>query len=81
MECTRNSSVKLAFFLAFFIIASDMCVKSEAENSHLTSGHCTKDSDCHRFCPTCRSCNCLKGICICENSNFADNIHSGQFPN
>ncbi|KAL5170106.1 hypothetical protein HKD37_11G031869 [Glycine soja] len=60
MDSTRKSSLTLVFLLAFFIIASDMGMKSEAQISPLA--RCSKDSDCKRYCPTCYQCNCVRRL-------------------
>ncbi|KAG4387241.1 hypothetical protein GLYMA_11G159100v4 [Glycine max] len=79
MDSTRKSSLTLVFLLAFFIIASDMGMKSEAQISPLA--RCSKDSDCKRYCPTCYQCNCVRRVCLCENSPpLANNIHSQAPP-
>ncbi|KAH1253896.1 hypothetical protein AAZX31_04G123100 [Glycine max] len=73
MDISRNSMVKLTFLFAFFIIASDMCMKLEARGP-IAHWNCDNDSQCQFTCPTC-GCRCINTWCQCPTPPFTDNIH------
>ncbi|KAG4974599.1 hypothetical protein GLYMA_11G159400v4 [Glycine max] len=73
MDTTRKSSVALTFLLAFFIIASDMCMESEARGP-IVHVHCSRDDDCkYRPCRAKCGCVCSNSYCTCVFS-FMDNV-------
>ncbi|KAG5034935.1 hypothetical protein AAZX31_04G123000 [Glycine max] len=79
MNALRNSFVKLAFLLAFFIIASDLCMKLEARGP-IVRLHCTNDSQCQYSCPTC-GCRCVNTWCQCPKQPFVEDIRFQAPPN
>ncbi|WJX70784.1 hypothetical protein P8452_54853 [Trifolium repens] len=72
METTRNLFVTIAiFFLAFFIIASDMRIETQAarivsEKDDIVI-RCTTDEDCQRhfLCKFYLKPVCAKTYCVC----------------
>ncbi|WJX44206.1 hypothetical protein P8452_31211 [Trifolium repens] len=51
METSRNSSLTIAFLLAFLIIASDMHMGTQARKvSEVLKADCYSDADCKRRC-------------------------------
>ncbi|RDX79433.1 hypothetical protein CR513_40143, partial [Mucuna pruriens] len=80
MDTKRKSSVTLAFLLAFFIIASDMCMEAEARGP-IVHIHCSTNDECsYRPCIKC-GCKCFNTYCYCPAPSFPDNIHTRAPPN
>ncbi|ESW20822.1 hypothetical protein PHAVU_005G017400 [Phaseolus vulgaris] len=76
MDTRKPTVTLLTFLLAFFIIASDMCMKSEARGPivHL---HCSSDADCqYRPCADKCGCICIDSLCQCSKPSFLDNVHT-----
>ncbi|CAL0333231.1 unnamed protein product [Lupinus luteus] len=76
MDFRRSSTLKLTILLVFFIIASDMCKKSDAKGPVITLP-CQNDQQCRSF-PRCNECGCkcIVGIgCQCSTS-LNNNIHT-----
>ncbi|WJX58876.1 hypothetical protein P8452_44284 [Trifolium repens] len=74
MNISRNSTtLKLAVFLfAFFIVTSDMCMKSEAESqSPVVTFPCVSPKPCK--ISSTFSCPCIKNQCKCGRPPFEDN--------
>ncbi|KAK7322583.1 hypothetical protein VNO77_25971 [Canavalia gladiata] len=71
MSTLRSSAVKVALFI-FFIIASDMRMKSEARGP-IERWHCSNDSECQYNCPTC-GCRCIQTWCRCPNPPLTNNL-------
>ncbi|RDX80039.1 hypothetical protein CR513_39467, partial [Mucuna pruriens] len=68
MESPKYSIGKLAFLLAFIVIASNMCMKSEARGPIMRI-FCKTDEDCQLGCRGRTACGCaakcINLICSC----------------
>ncbi|KAK7322596.1 hypothetical protein VNO77_25984 [Canavalia gladiata] len=78
MENTRKSIVALTFLLAFFIIGSDMCKKSEARGPIVHYVPCSTNSDCTSNSCIIRDCDCqcVNKLCQCIFHSFPQNSRS-----
>nr|XP_012575539.2 uncharacterized protein LOC105853063 [Cicer arietinum] len=71
MEIVRNSSMAMAFLLAFFIISSDIHMESHARGvSEERYGFCGTNDDCQRnyHCPPGLVAVCVANECTCVHS-------------
>ncbi|KAF1884607.1 hypothetical protein Lal_00028488 [Lupinus albus] len=78
MDFRMSSTLKLTILLVFFIIASDMCMKSDAREGGVVTLPCQNDQQCKSY-PRCNQCGCkcIVGTgCRCSTSSLNDNIHT-----
>ncbi|CAJ2653387.1 unnamed protein product [Trifolium pratense] len=73
MNTSRNSTtLTLALFLfAFFIITSDMCMKSKAQGTPVVSFPCVSPKPC--VISKTFTCPCIKNQCKCGRPPIEDN--------
>ncbi|QCE11745.1 hypothetical protein DEO72_LG10g2981 [Vigna unguiculata] len=74
MATPQKSAVRFVFIMLFIMIASDVCMKSEARN--VVSLRCSNEENCELLCPDC-NCKCIDTWCFCPgvplpftNNNF-----------
>ncbi|XP_058772497.1 uncharacterized protein LOC131646485 [Vicia villosa] len=74
MANTRIPASTVIFFLAFFILTSDMCIKLEGRE--LDASPCKNDEDCQTGGSSYKKGSCVKGSCWYSSSckNDADCI-------
>ncbi|KAG4974596.1 hypothetical protein JHK87_031417 [Glycine soja] len=82
MDSSRHSVVIVAFLLAFSIMASDICIKSEARGP-IYKSHCDKDFECrvgcHNIMCGCRAV-CIDHVCQCPHPISTNNNIPGVAP-
>ncbi|BAT92748.1 hypothetical protein VIGAN_07156900, partial [Vigna angularis var. angularis] len=70
----KNPAIKFAVLLAFLVISSDLCMKSEARGP-VERWHCSNDSQCQFSCKGC-GCKCINTWCQCP-TNPPSHAHVG----